>query len=320
LIFNFQRSFYLNLKTLTFFFFFGLIIYGQGKQVCFTFDDLPVVSYGISDTAFQKDLTNKLVLSLKENGIPAVGFVNEIKLYNNQDLNRFQVSLLKIWANNGLELGNHTFSHPDYNSISFKDFSENILQGEIITKKLLSEKGNRIKYFRHPFLHTGSSKERADSLDDFLFKHGYITAPVTIDNEDYLFALAYKRTKVKKDSLLIKRIGYDYIDYMEKKLKYYEMQSQNLFGRNIKQILLLHASWLNSDYIDSLATLFKRNNYIFISMDKALDDDAYKSDITVFGKWGISWIDRWALSRGKKGDFFKDEPMTPEYIKKLAEY
>jgi peptidoglycan/xylan/chitin deacetylase (PgdA/CDA1 family) len=297
----------------------GLLSFGQKKQVCFSFDDLPVVSYGVTDTIFQKNLIDKLVLSLKDNKIPAIGFVNEIKLYNNQGIIRFQVELLKKWADNGSDLGNHTYSHPDYNVESFNDFSQDILKGETVTKEILNSKNKSIRYFRHPFLHVGNTKVKADSLSDFLSDHGYITAPVTIDNEDYLFALAYSRAKIKADTNMMIKIGHDYIDYMESKLKYYEKQAKILYGRDINQILLLHASSLNSDYVDSLAFIFRRNNYDFVSMDEALKDDVYRSKITVYGNWGISWIDRWALSQGKTGSFFKDEPTTPDYIRKLSE-
>lgn len=297
----------------------GLYCSGQQKQVCLSFDDLPVVSYGSQDTCFQKGLMNNLIVSLKRNNIPAIGFVNEQKLYDQNGLDRNQVELLKSWVSNGLELGNHTFSHPDYNSTSFKDYTSDILKGEIITNKILTGIGKKLRYFRHPFLHVGNTKAKADSLSSFLLNLGYREAPVTIDNEDYLFALAYHRANSKKDTSLMKKIGRDYISYMEKKLIYYEKQAKNLFGRNINQILLLHASFLNSDYTDSLAALFRKNNYTFISMDKALEDPVYQTQITVFGIWGISWLDKWALSEGKKGDFFREEPETPEYIKKIAE-
>lgn len=296
-----------------------ILTYAQKKQVCFTFDDLPVVNNGITDTSYQKDLFNKLVLSLKNNKIPAIGFVNERKLYSHENVISYQVELLNHWMDNGLELGNHTYSHPDYNNVTFKEYSHDILKGEPITKAILKSKGANIKYFRHPFLHVGNSKAKADSLDSFLLQHAYTVAPVTIDNEDYLFAVAYKRAKSKHDDILTKQIGHDYIDYMENKLKYFEKQANKLFGRDISQILLLHASALNSDYVDSLAIIFRRNNYAFVNMDKALEDTAYKTPITVYSNWGISWIDKWALSQGKKGDFFKDEPATPDYVKKLAE-
>jgi hypothetical protein len=117
---------------------------------------------------------------------------------------------------------------------------------------------------------------------------------------------------------MMTQIAVDYLDYMEKKVLYFEQQSQRLFARNISQILLLHANQLNADCTDELAKMFIRNGYSFISLEDALKDPAYNTEISVFGNWGISWIDRWALSAGKKGDFFKDEPPTPGYITQMA--
>ena len=291
----------------------------QRKQVCFSIDDLPTVSYGITDSVFLEHLTNKLITSLNKNKIPSIGFVNEYKLYKNDNPIPFQIKLLNHWANNGLELGNHTFSHPDYNSVAFGEYAQDILKGEVITKEILKRKDAKLIYFRHPFLHVGNSKEKSDSLNLFLINHGYTVAPVTIDNEDYLFALSYQRANNKRDLKLMKQIKDDYIHYMEQKLKYFEQQSIHLFGRSIKHILLLHASLLNAEAMDSLASIFQRNGYEFITMAKALEDEVYQTPITKYGNWGISWIDRWALSLGKKGDFFKDDPATPDYIKKLAE-
>lgn len=299
--------------------FLSITSFAQRKQVCFSIDDLPVVSYGITDTSFQKDLTHKLVASLKAHKIPAVGFVNETKVYNTEGLNSFQVRLLEHWAGQGLELGNHTFSHRDYNNLSFKEFSQDVLKGEIVTKQVLDRHGRTMRYFRHPFLHAGDSKAKSDSLTNFLTDHGYTIAPVTLDNEEYLFALAYKRAGDKNDKALQLRIGQDYLLYMEKKLEYFERQARALFGRDIAHVLLIHANALNADHMDALARMFEKHAYDFVSMEKALEDKAYKTEVTVFGKWGISWIDRWALSQGKKGGFFKDEPETPAYVKKLAE-
>jgi len=298
---------------------FGLVSFGQQKQVCFTLDDLPVVNYGITDSTYQKELFHKIVRSLKTNNVPAIGFVNARKLYLNGKLLPFQVKLLKNWSANGLELGNHTFSHPDYNSVPFRSFTTDVIKGEPILKKVLTEQNQSLKYFRHPFLHVGNTKAKADSLTDFLGKRNYVVAPVTIDNEDYLFALAYKIAKDKNDEVLASKIGGDYIAYMEQKLKYYEMLSNKLFGRNISHILLMHSSLLNADYLDSLIAMYKANDYAFVSLGNALKDSAYQTEITVFGNWGISWMDRWALSAGKKGDFFKEDPITPEYVKKIAE-
>jgi hypothetical protein len=102
---------------------------------------------------------------------------------------------------------------------------------------------------------------------------------------------------------------------MEEKLLFFENQSEKLLGRNIKHILLLHASALNADYLDELAERFINHGYSFISIKDALTDEAYQTEITKYNDWGISWLDRWALSQGKRGDFFKGEPVTPDYVK-----
>jgi hypothetical protein len=51
------------------------------KKVCFTIDDLPVVSYSISDSVFQREITTNLLNKLATHKVPAIGFVNEFKLY-----------------------------------------------------------------------------------------------------------------------------------------------------------------------------------------------------------------------------------------------
>ena len=114
------------------------------------------------------------------------------------------------------------------------------------------------------------------------------------------------------------RIGRDYIAYIGQKISYFEQQASRLFGRPVSQLLLSHASLLNATYMDSLAALFRSRGYEFVPLEEALKDPVYQQEITVFGNWGISWIDLWALSMGEKGDFFSNEPVTPEYIRELS--
>ena len=45
------------------------------------------------------------------NGMPAVGFVNESKLYREGQVDA-RIALLRAWRDGGVELGNHTLSHP----------------------------------------------------------------------------------------------------------------------------------------------------------------------------------------------------------------
>lgn len=292
--------------------------FSQTKEVCFTIDDLPVVDYGINDDDYLLGITRHLISTFDAYQIPAIGFVNESKLYQQGTLDSQQLELLELWLRHGYELGNHTYAHLDFHRVSFADFTHDILEGEKVIKPLMQDYEKKLAYFRHPFLRIGNTKQQHDSLNYFLRQHGYTEAPVTIDNDDYLFAKAFHVALVQDDTVLMKKIGHDYVAYMESKIKYFERSSAELFGRNIKHILLLHANKLNAEYLDDLAAMYKRNGYSFVSLQEALTDQAYLQEISRYGDWGISWIDRWAMSMGKKGDFFKDDPQTPGYIIELA--
>ncbi len=292
--------------------------FAQTKEVCFTIDDLPVVSYGIHDTAYLQDITQKLIAAFDQYQIPAIGFVNEIQLYGQGGLDPKKVKLLETWLKNGYQLGNHTYSHINYHQTDFEKYTAEILKGEEVTKPLSQKYGQAYNYFRHPYLRVGLTKAKHDSLNHFLQQHDYQEAPVTIDNDDYLFAKAFHVAYTQEDDVLMKKIGEDYINYMEDKIQYFENTSEKLWNRNIKHILLLHANKLNAEYLDELAEMYERNGYDFITLKEALTDEVYQQEISKYGDWGISWIDRWALSMGKKGEFFAGDPATPEYVRELA--
>jgi peptidoglycan/xylan/chitin deacetylase (PgdA/CDA1 family) len=295
------------------------LLFSQTHQVCFTFDDLPVVTLRNKSILYQKDVTEKILATLTHHQISAIGFVNAKKLYTNELLDPQKTNLLKRWIDEKMDLGNHTFSHMDFHESTFSAYANDIIKGETELKILLSSVGKKPHYFRHPYLRAGENKEKTDSLYHFLKEKGYEIAPVTIDNAEWIFNSAYDSVLVTNDKQRMIEVGNSYIQYMEQKVKYYEGQSQKLFGRNIKHILLLHANRLNADYLDDLIMMLKKNSYSFISLKDALMDEAYSTPITKFNKhWGMSWLDRWALSKGKKGDFFKDEPTAPDFIMKLA--
>ena len=286
------------------------------RKIAVTIDDLPVVSTR-RDLKNRQEITQKLLAHLKKANVPAIGFVNENKLYADDKRDEAQVDLLRQWINGGLELGNHTFSHRSLNAISLEEFESDLLKGETITKELLAKKGKTLRYFRHPFLHTGLSMEVKAPFNAFLAKHGYTIAPVTIDNSDYIFSAAYDKGFDAGDKELMKKVGEAYTPYMEAKIDYWERQSKRLFGREIPQTLLIHANFINSDYFDDLAEMFSRRGYKFVTLEEALKDEAYRLPDTFVGPAGISWIHRWALERGREY-VLRDEPRVPEFVMKAS--
>ncbi|HMB91537.1 MAG TPA: polysaccharide deacetylase family protein [Rhodothermales bacterium] len=288
------------------------------REVAITIDDLPINSRNFRDNANHLAMTQYLVSHLVAYEVPAVGFVNEGKLYVDGTLDTVRVAMLRHWLDAGLDLGNHSFSHHDLHNTPLDTFQADILEGEMVTKQLLHDYGLAMRYFRHPYLHTGTDLDTKHALEGFLGEHDYRVAPVTIDNAEWIFALAYDTAAAQADSLAMQEIADAYVAYMDAKFAYFEQQSVALFGREIRQTLLIHANLLNANHFDTLAEMMLARGYTFITLERALEDEAYASPDTYTGRGGLTWLHRWAITRKVESSFFQGEPSTPAFILEAA--
>jgi len=292
---------------------------GAGRRVAVTIDDLPTVSRNFRTDADHERITSRLVSALERHRVPAIGFVNEGKLYRDGALHGAEVELLRRWTRAGLELGNHTYSHFDLHLVDVTTWLNDLVRGDSVTRAVLAADGRVPRYFRHPFLHTGRTLGIRAAVDSVLVRQRYRVAPVTIDNSDYVFAAAYDNALARRDSAQADRIASEYVAYMERVFVYYEAQSTAIVGREIPQVLLIHASLLNADRFDALARMMMRRGYAFTNLDDVLADSAYASADTFVGPGGITWLHRWALTRGVRGSVFAGEPEVPADITAAAE-
>jgi peptidoglycan/xylan/chitin deacetylase (PgdA/CDA1 family) len=286
------------------------------RAVAVTFDDLPATHAGVvvNQPTNLEELTRRLLTAVRKYNVPAVGFVNEDKLFIDgaaaQSVNR-RIGLLKMWLDAGLELGNHTYSHRDLNTTSIEQFQTDLLRGETITRELLKARGMKLRYFRHPFLHVGSDLTTRRAFEAFLAKHDYVVAPVTVDNDDFVYAAAYAQALGRGEAARADRIADDYLRYMEEVFSFFEDVSRRVTGREIPQILLLHANTLNADRFASLAEALVRRGYRFVSLAAALEDPAYRLPDQFVGAPGNSWFNHWEITAGRKP---VPTPSPPKWI------
>jgi peptidoglycan/xylan/chitin deacetylase (PgdA/CDA1 family) len=285
------------------------------RAVAVTFDDLPATPAGVvaNDVASLQELTRKLLSAVRKHSVPAVGFVNEGKLFvegrGPTDVDG-RIGLLRMWLDAGLELGNHTYSHRDLNTMPLDQFQADVLRGETVTRGLLKG-AQRLRYFRHPFLHVGSDLKVRRAFEVFLSSHGYTVAPVTLDNDEFVYAAAYARALRRGNTADAVRIADDYLRYMEQVFTFFEDVSRRVTGREIAQILLLHANTLNADRFDALAEALRQRGYRFVSVAQALEDPVYRLRDEFVGAPANSWFNHWEITAGRPP---VPTPKPPEWI------
>src|SRR5213080_3135363 len=244
------------------------------RQVAITIDDLPAGSAGGMSATTITEMTSKLMATLREQKVPAVGFVNEKKLYKMGEVDA-RIKALAMWVESGFELGNHTYSHFSLNKVVLRAWEDDVIQGESVTRILLSQHNMQLRYFRHPYLDTGRDLETRRQAEAFLVSRGYRIAPVTMDAWDWMYAGVYDDARHRGDAALQQQLVSSYLSYTGQVFDYYEKFSKDLVGYEPKQILLLHGNWLEADHISELLDLLRKRGYKFVSLQDALSDSAY---------------------------------------------
>jgi peptidoglycan/xylan/chitin deacetylase (PgdA/CDA1 family) len=241
-----------------------------------------------------------------------VGFVNEgqLQVPGERDAG---AALLQMWLDAGMTLGNHSFSHSDFNDLSAAEFENEVVRGDVITRQLRQAQGVQPLFFRFPFNHTGKTKESKGALETFLKSRHYICAPFTIEHSDYMFNQVWLAALKTKDATLAQRIRAAYLECLDPAFNYAERRSKAMFGGEIRQVFLIHANELNADCLDEMIGLLRKRGYSFITLEQAMQDKGYQTRDDYVGEYGISWLHRWAVSMGMKSDL-ANEPDPPKFI------
>jgi len=285
------------------------------RRMAVTFDDLPYVIPGGDTLAAEQAGTNAILAVLKSHRVPVVAFVNEIKLQVPGEVEA-RTALLKQWVDAGMILGNHTYSHPDFNKLTTEQFEQEIVKGDQVTRRLMEKRQPYQLYFRHPMTHTGDTEAKKEAIEKFLASRGYKVTPHTIENSDFIFNVGYVRALHNKDDVLAAKLRSEYVSFTMAATTFAERISEQIFGYEIPQVLLVHANDINAACLDELLSEFEARGYRFDSLDEVMVEAAYKTPDKCVSSHGPTWLWRWASSKGLKLDF-KDDPDPPSWVMDL---
>ena len=284
------------------------------RRIAVTFDDLPrtgpLEEYCDADSVLA--LNRRLLGHIEAYEVPAAGFVNEGRCRDSGVLEQ----VLTLWLNAGHTLGNHTFSHTNLDAVPLETYIADLERGEPVTRRLLNERGDSLRYFRHPQLHAGADSAKWHGLRAYLDANGYVVAPVTIDNQEWVFEAVYSRAKRRGDTAMMARVAEAYVPHLSAVVEHFETWSEEVVGCEPPQVLLLHANDINADHFGRVAAMLRDRGYVFISLEEALADPAYELTDGYIGPRGLSWVHRWALGKGME---IEEEPREPEWVADLFE-
>lgn len=276
--------------------------FGQKRTVAITVDDLPYASGGIDPAEAGKEaraVNRRLLAAFHAHRVPVTGFVIQTRV---ESLGAAGPEILSQWIGAGLDLGNHTYSHPDTNQLTVAQIEDEIARGEAAIGPLMRDAGKRLAFFRFPMNHAGDTAAKHDAIAAYLAGRGYQVATCTIDNSDYIFNRAYVQILARHDGASARRLRAEYLAYTDTEVEYYAGLNRQVFGYEPPQVMLLHANRLNADTIEAVLRIFSRKGYEFVPLAAAQADPAYRTPDTYVSKSGAMWGYRWARERNVKVD------------------
>src|SRR5215468_189423 len=282
------------------------------RSVAITIDDGPAVNE-LKDLGNFQRIARGLLSSLEAEKVPATIFINERQL-NVPGQRDGRAAVLAMWLDAGYDVANHTYSHPSANQVSVREFEDDIVRGDVIMRPMVEERGRKMEWFRYPFLDSGTTPEVHQAIMDFLEEHHYRVAHVTVDYKDYSFAGVYSRLLRAGDAATAERVKQAYLDQIDPGFEHVEKASQEIFGYELPQILLIHCNELNSVTLRESIARMRKRGYSFVTLDEAAKDPAYARADSFAGSGG-SWLERTAKVMGQK--ITAPSPRMPQWITDL---
>lgn len=246
-------------------------------QVAVTFDDLPAHA-PLPPGETRLDVIHSILHTLKSEDLPPVyGFVNGFRVAQYP----YQVEVLEAWRDAGEPLGSHTWSHPALDQTPAKTYIADIAKNEPLLRKV--DPHGDWHWFRYPYLEEGDTLAKRQEVRQYLLRHHYKIAEVTLDFEDYLWNEPYARCMVKQsngedESANLDSLQKSYLATADEFIDVFRQLSQTLYGRDIPYVLLMHVGAFDAKMLPQLIALFRSKGFTFITLPQAEQDSAYSFD------------------------------------------
>lgn len=246
----------------------------RAQELALTFDDLPSHS-SLPPGETRLGVVARLVAALADAGAPpSMGFVNAAGLEQEPGLR----SVLEVWRAAGHPLGNHAWSHANLDTVGAEAFATEIARNEPVLQALAGDTDWR--WFRYPFLAEGQEPAVRRAARETLGARGYKVASVTMDFSDWAFNEPYARCRAAENQAGVARLESLYLSAAEEALIASRRLSNDLYGRDIPYVLLMHAGAMDALMLPRLLAFYRDSGVRLVTLDQAMADPFYEADRT----------------------------------------
>lgn len=268
----------------------------KNPEIAFTFDDPKTDD---SADLHWPEINSRILHTLEKRKLKAVLYVCG-KRVDSAEGRR----LLAEWDTAGHGIGNHTYSHRNFNAsaganqITLSEFEANTLKNE----PLIRDSSHFVRLFRFPFFKEGDTVEKRDGMRAFLQQHGYRSGRATIDASDWAICGRMEaRIKVVPKADLTPYRDF-YLQHIWERAQFYESLSQRVLGHSVRHTVVLHHNALNALFLDDLIAMFAERGWKSVDAEWAYADPIYEEQPNILPA-GESLI--WALAK-QSGKFEKE--------------
>jgi peptidoglycan/xylan/chitin deacetylase (PgdA/CDA1 family) len=223
-----------------------------------------------------------MISTLRAHHAPAAVFVNCARLQRSDPL-------LDLWIASGATVGNHTAHHRDLHTTPIPEWQADVRSCDTTLRSITKKPVN---FFRFPALHEGADSRQRQAAQHVLTDLHYRNAQVTIDNLDILAVRPYSEAIARGRSSEAERLIQAAVAHDLAATTHFEETARAKVGREIPQVILLHANLMTSAMLPTLLDSLQRRGYRFISIEAALSDSVFQRPECYKGSDGVSFLYR----------------------------
>jgi hypothetical protein len=152
-------------------------------------------------------------------------------------------------------------------------------------------------WFRYPFLREGDTADKHRAILAFLKERGYKVAQVTLSFDDYAYNEPYARCLAKNDTQGIDWLKQSFLSRAADSLTRGQEAARQLFGRDIKHVMLLHIGSFETVMLSPLLDLLADRGFSLTTLQDAQADEAYAVAPDLTANWNGTLLDQLMTAR-----------------------